>query len=188
MIRTLHAFGAVALLTVVLCGCGASMNIDVDYDPATVVAIGAYETYSWLPDPGGRDRRVNNEFVGQQVMLVADAVLAEKGYRRVEGDGDFMLGWHAGLRDGMDVTTINDYYGYGYSRWGYGGGVWVSDTYVDEYTEGTLLVDVVDAERNELVWRGSAETRVDPLAMPEDTAPVIRDAVQRILSDFPPDR
>ena len=51
----------------------------------------------------------------------------------------------------MSAATISAHYGYGWGWYGSGR----TNTYVNEWDEGTLLVDIVDAASNELVWRGS---------------------------------
>ena len=64
--------------------------------------------------------------------------------------------------------------------------MYVQDTYVREYDEGTLIIDIVDAGSNELVWRGAAQGEVNLAASPQEREQRAQDAVQRILEDFPP--
>src|SRR5690606_41423273 len=46
---------------------------------------------------------------------------------------------------------------------------WYDETQVNQYTEGTLTVDLVDAARNRLVWTGAAIGRVTRKAPAERT-------------------
>ena len=85
------------------------------------------------------------------------------------------------------MTTVNRSYGYGYGRYGRPMGGY-SETRVSEYTQGTLIIDIVDAASNELVWRGSTEGRVREKKTPEEREKRIRDAVAAILAEFPPAR
>ena len=55
-----------------------------------------------------------------------------------------------------------------------------------EYQEGTLMIDIINAAKNELVWRGSATDIVDPDLSPEKKTQKINNAVARILEKFPP--
>ncbi len=48
------------------------------------------------------------------------------------------------------------------------------------------MIDIVDAAKNELVWRGSATDIVDPGLSPEKRTQEINNAVARILEKFPP--
>ena len=63
---------------------------------------------------------------------------------------DFRVAVHFGSREKVQVTDWG--YGYAPSRRYYGGGG--VDVYT--YTEGTLILDVVDATSEQLLWRGSA--------------------------------
>ena len=63
-----------------------------------------------------------------------------------------------------------------------------ADVRVASYEEGTLLLDLVDGTRNELVWRGSAQARIDPSRSPQERTELIRTAVRRMLEKFPPTR
>ena len=103
-VRILALLGAFALTS--LAGC-ASVTVNTDYDPVAVSRIADFGTYGWLPHPGGGDTRVNNQLVAARVIRAVDNALARKGYRPVDSNPDFMLGWHVGLEDKVDVDQIN---------------------------------------------------------------------------------
>ena len=63
--------------------------------------------------------------------------------------------------------------------WTYGGSV-----SVNQYTEGTLVVDLIDAQQKQLVWRGWATAAVDP--NPSNAEERINTVVKRILAQYPP--
>ena len=183
-VRISSLLGVLALTS--LAGC-ASFAVNTDYDPVAVSRIADFGTYGWLPHPGGGDTRVNNQLVAARVIRAVDNALARKGYQRADSNPDFMLGWHVGLEDKVDVDQINSYYGYGYGRWGRGGAVWgTTETYVDEYTQGTLILDVVDGAANELLWRGIVEGRVHANNSPAEREQRVQEAVDKMLEEFPP--
>jgi hypothetical protein len=55
---------------------------------------------------------------------------------------------------------------------------------VRQFTQGTLVVDIVDVARNQLVWEGIAESRVTARTT-EDAGPLIDTAVREIFARFP---
>ena len=57
---------------------------------------------------------------------------------------------------------------------------------VHEYTEGTLILDVLDAATKSLVWRGTAQAEALPSVDVSTPQARIREAVRRILERFPP--
>lgn len=175
-----------AVLALAAIGC-SSMRIQSDFDPEAAPNFGAYRTYAWLPHPQGGDVRINNELVARRISGAVDRELAVKGYQKQDsGSPSFKIGYHAAVEGRLDVDRVNSYYGYGWGRWGRPGGVVVSTDYVREYNEGTLILDIVDGESGELVWRGSAEAEIDMMADPQQRQEKINTAVQRILERFPP--
>jgi hypothetical protein len=52
-------------------------------------------------------------------------------------------------------------YGYGYPAWGWGGGMSTTRYQEYDYLDGTLVVDVFDAESKKLVWQGVASGTIN---------------------------
>jgi hypothetical protein len=185
MLFTFTRFLAV-LVAVAALGTGCSgMNVYSDFDPTAVDEMKAYKTYSWLPTPKER-RRDANQLVSKRIMMVTDETLSKMGYGRAQTSApDFLVGWHGAVDTKLQYSTVNTYYGYG---WGYWGGTGTSQTYATKYHEGSLIIDIVDAKTNELVWRGVAQSEVYPQSDPDYRNRQIDSAIQKILSKFPPDR
>jgi hypothetical protein len=59
------------------------------------------------------------------------------------------------------------------------------ESLVSEYEEGTLIIDVFDAKKQELVWHGWKSRKVLPPDSPE-LSKVVEQATVDILSIFPP--
>src|SRR5207302_7301501 len=81
-----------------------------------------------------------------------------RGYQMSDAP-DFLVAYYASAKEKLQ---INDWgYGYGvYPRWwGWGAGVAPQET-VDQYTEGTVIVDVIDPRTKELLWRGVGKADV----------------------------
>ncbi len=73
------------------------------------------------------------------------------------------------------------YYGIG-PTYGYGRG------YAREYVEGTLVIDVVDARTDEVIWRGWSNKDLGRNPKPDKIGAYATQAVAKILEDFPPNR
>ena len=173
---------AMAALGAAACG---GMEINSDFDPQAAPGFSAYRTYSWMPPPRGADTRVYNPITEARVVRAVEVTLRGRGYQQATGAPDFRIGWHAALEGRADVRSMNTYYGYGWGRWG-GGGVVMTDGYVDNYDQGTLVLDIVDGRSNELVWRGTAQARIEPSNSPEERQRRINEAVRKMLERFPP--
>lgn len=60
------------------------------------------------------------------------------------------------------------------------------ESLVNEYQEGTLIIDIYDAAKKQLVWHGWKSQKSVPSDSPELPA-VVEQATVDILSNFPPD-
>ena len=84
------------------------------------------------------------------------------------------------------MPASGGYYGWRdpfYDPWyGYGGMAY--ETHIDQYTEGTLNIDVVDSNTNKLVWEGSIVGRVTDSDI-RNLEQTIDEAVAAIMDNFP---
>jgi uncharacterized protein DUF4136 len=171
-------------LTLVAC---AGIETSTNYDPNAVATLSQYRTYSWLPEKQGLNTRVYNDVVEARVKQAVDQYLQSRGYQLVDQNPDFKVGWHGAIDQKLDVNTMDSYYGYGWGPW-YGPyyTAAVPHTYVREYEEGTLILDVVDAASNKLVWRGTAQAELSSKSSVEKRQERLNEAVEKIFEDFPP--
>jgi Domain of unknown function (DUF4136) len=183
----------VMALAAVMGGC-SSMEISVDYDPE--VTFASLQTYGWLdrPQKATGDPRIDgNTILEKRIRDAVDTELATRGFRKVTSDPDFLVAYHVSLDKRRSVQTLNSYYGYG-AGWGYGYGAsyrpgyWAGapETYVYEYEEGTLILDIVNPDNKELIWRGSATDEVHFKSTPEKDQTQLNEAVRKMLEKFPP--
>jgi hypothetical protein len=188
----------VALLLAVasLGGC-SSMKIHSDWN--TGFDFISLRTWAWAAQPHRSEGDVVLEadtLFEDRVKRAVEQQLAAKGHQQVDrARADFQISFFLVVEDKVDVTTINNHYGYGYgpggpgyhTGWGYGPGGFGSQTVVDQYKEGTLILDVTHGDPSDLVWRGSATTRLAKKTTPEKSKQTIHEAVTKILARFPPD-
>ncbi len=177
-----------ALLIATLSGC-STMQITSDYDPSANFA--GLKTYDWIPEPqkASGDFRIDDPFIKRRIRDAVDNQLAAQGYEKRSSDTpDFLVGYHVALNKKLQVSTMNECYGTVVGpRWHHSGPRWYgSETYVYDYDEGSLVLDIIEAGGRKLIWRGSAIARVDTTASAERKTKRINEAVQRILAQFPP--
>ena len=191
VVRVRLALGLV--LCALLAGC-STLEVSSDFDPKADFAN--LETYNWLDEPQkptGDPRIDGNTLLENRIHGAVDRELAARGYRKVDSNPDFLVAYHVSLDRRQSVQTLNSYYGYG-PGWGYGYGAsyrpgyWAGapETYVYEYEEGTLIVDIVNPHNKELMWRGSATDEVNFKSTPEKDQAQIDNAVHEMLERFPP--
>lgn len=161
------------------------MQVGADYVPEAVELCRGYKTYEWLPPSDQIDERIRSPFLQRRIQGSVDKELEGRGYQRLaSGQPDFKLSYYVGVEGKLDIGTVNTYYGY--SWYGPSGMVMYSSGRTRQYDEGTLVLDVVDAASGDLVWRGIAQTKLTTSLDPNVRQAQIDEAVQKILSRFPP--
>ena len=189
-----RASGALMLLLgLIVAGC-SSVEVSFDFDPKANFA--GLKTYEWLKEPQmptGDSRIDGNTILENRIHKAVDSAFAARGITKVTSDPDFLVAYHVSLDKQRSVQTLNSYYGYG-PGWGYGYGAayrpgyWAGapETYVYEYEEGTLILDIVDPKNKALIWRGSAQDEVHFKSTPENDQTQLNEAVHKMLENFPP--
>ena len=169
------------LLLVALSGC-ASIAVNQDYNPRT--DFGSYHTFRWAPEPQnptGDARIDNNPLLDSRIRSAVERHLTAKGFQKRDGsNADLLVAYQVAISDETDISTLSTYYGYRRT------GIIVQDTRIREYEQGTLILDLVDASRNELVWRGTAQSEIRSDMSPQDREARIDEAVRTILAQYPP--
>ncbi|MFQ5638886.1 MAG: DUF4136 domain-containing protein [bacterium] len=155
-------------------GC-SPISVKSDYDRE--VDFVHYQTFKWMPFPKGKRAQKTvkpNSLLDKRIRRAVESQLREKGYEMVRsGEADVLLAYHIGVKQRVDVS----YVGYGYWRWPRG------RVHAHRYKEGTLIVDMVDPNRKQLVWRGWAVGVVGNVEVSEEK---INQSVTKILEKFPP--
>jgi hypothetical protein len=140
-------FTAVAALA--LAGC-ATMNVSSHIERG--VSFSEYVTYDWGPPdnlPIGDPRLDNNAFFNDHLQGAIEKKMAAKGFERaVTGTPDLLVHYHASVNQKLDVYAVDQRYGYCYGN---------CEPQIVDYEEGTLVIDLVDAKTNKVVWRGWAQ-------------------------------
>ena len=83
-----------------------------------------------------------------------------------------------------DLNTFYSGTGWGYGGWG-PGGMGTSTTTVNEYKEGTLVLDMYDSNSRQLLWRGTATDTLSD--KPEKNEKKLNKAVEKMFDKFPPE-
>lgn len=168
--------------------CAPGLKVQTDYNPSA--DFSRLQTFAWLPisPPPTGDHRADSAILAGRVRRAVSADLKAKGYREVPADAgpDFYVAYQAAIDQKIDVRSTPAYYGYG-GWWGYPVAMG-STTTVNQYETGTLILDIVDRERDDLIWRGSGQARLrkNDTRTSAERDQAMTETVTAILADFPP--
>ena len=121
----------------------------------------------------------------KRIQREVNAQLEAKGCKMKADNPDFYISMHIAKEEKMDVKAWN----YTYSGLAMlHGGSYAANTQFDvyQYEEGTFVLDFVDAQSRELIWRGIAKGEVRNYSSPVKRNERIDEIVQKVLSKFPP--
>ena len=139
--------------------------------------------YAWLQTPPGPEQApaIRNPLIRERVVAAVDRELAKKGFARVSPDAtpDLLVSVHGWAQSRVEVTNYGYSYGGAYAYGPYRPMPVSAGVDVRSYTDGTMLLDFVDAKAKKLVWRGTASDTVKENATPEEREKNLNDAMAK---------
>jgi hypothetical protein len=178
-------------LMVALAACASGVDVRTAVSPDA--KLGTLHTFQVLPTPQLRDAFSQSADDPMLVNSISNRALRSdlvqgfqtRGYLAADSNPDFAVAYYASTKQKLDVT----YWDYGYAwqpGWwgGWGAGWGPMDRTVTQYTQGTVVVDVIDPKTKELLWRGSGVARVSDDQ--QEYEKELQKTVLAILDKFPP--
>ena len=163
------------LLFIALAAC-STMTVSTDYDRGADFA--RFRTFAVRPADGVRNRLQRERF-----ERAVTSQLAARGLTPASGRADLLVVVHVRLDRETQIDTTR--FGYGWGRWGY----WhrgTTVTTVRQVPVGTIVVDLVDAAGNQLVWQAVATDTIDQRATPEERDRHIEAIMKKVFATYPP--
>ena len=176
--RTLLPLIVLLVLAPAIVGC-SDVRVSTDYDPS--VDFTTFDTFSWTSSPFAHSARggVPDDRLAAQIRNDVADVLGDKGLTLTgRSEASVLVSHHVTVEPRVAVHRRYTATRSGVRHY--------SRSWIEEYERGTLVIDVVDAATNQLVWRGSARSRLPDGRTAEQRNRLVRDAVERILARFPP--
>jgi hypothetical protein len=166
----------------VLAGC-SSTPTHVDKGPIHARTFN-FVNRGTRPSPGYADER---QAVHTMIQEAITKNLAGHGITKVDSGGDVTVGYLVIIGNNVSTTMISEYFGYGQNAVGLQEKAQKAYTSYDSpgyFEAGTLVIDVIDPQTNELLKRGYA-VRSTMKNLPEDQKEArIQEAVDEILGDL----
>ena len=171
----------IATLGLLVMSC-SSVQVSSDFDREANFA--SYKTYAFTKEA---QELPLNDINRKRLLDAISNELAAKGFSKSENP-DAFVDIHIATQQKQSATATSNnpgYYGAGY-RYGWGGGFSTTTINVENYTEGTLFVDLIDASKKQLVWQGRGVGTLDPDASSQKREANINSAVKQIFTKYPP--
>ena len=199
-----------AIFSFIACAFGQ----DVHYNYAHGTNFSSFKTYQWielptepnadlpkgsaLPGlpalPGGapnfpaaptdvRSTGSEDQLVDQDIRRAVDDQLAKRGLTKVDKNADLVVAYHAAIHEEVAVNL----FGSGWGGRNYGG-MWNGSIQGQSSTipVGTLVVDLYDTARKQLIWRGDATKSIELKKDPDKNYRNLQKALTKLFKNYPP--
>ncbi len=200
-------FSSLLFMTAYACG----QNVHYNYDRGANFA--SYKTYQWLDSPSGpptfpsappirsgpplpgaapgffsgatdiRGGGSEDQLVDQDIKRAIDEQLAQKGLTKVEKNADLQVSYQAAIHQEIGVDLL------GTGLAGSGLGLWGADSIHGQTSTipvGTLVVNLYDVGRKQLIWRGDANKAIELKKDPDKNYKNLQKVMAALLKNYPP--
>jgi hypothetical protein len=180
-----HAvFPAAALLTLLAACAPTGPTIRADADPST--NLRNYSTFGFF-DHVSTDKSGYTSILSTRLKEATRRELEKLGYRHVESNPDLLVNFNVNIANKTDVRSTPSasagFYGYRAGMYGAWAG-YPQDVETVHYQEGTLSIDLVDSKKQQLVWQGVAQGRINKETA-QNPGPAVDKVVADIFAKFP---
>ena len=187
---TTRLIAATAAVALTLTACGQGIQVRSALSPQA--GIEDLRTFRILPvpqrhaggPPSANDPMLVNSITNRALRNDLVQGFEGRGYVVADSNADFSVAYYASTKDKLDIMRWDYGYAWWPHWWGWragGGPGGAAD--VTEYTEGTVVVDVIDPKSKELLWRGKGVARVSDDQ--EKYEQELQKTVTAILQKFP---
>ncbi|MDR9830421.1 DUF4136 domain-containing protein [Vibrio sp. FNV 38] len=179
MLNSLKKSFALVSAVAVLSGCAAS--VATDYDAAANFA--EYKTYKF-EDRGDAPLSLD----GSRIQQAVSNELAVKGITTADQDNDLVVRFD--ILEASELRSDGPTFSFGVgsggrnSRFGYGIGA-STPTRVTEIKYGKIVVDLVDSQTNEVVWRSISQRQLRETMKPSTRQEFIVEQVNEMFKEYP---
>jgi hypothetical protein len=181
MTNPLSRLAALAAAALLMAGCESGPDVRADYDRAA--DFSKYRTYNFLTDSG-----TAKSLALQTMQNSAKREMEKRGYTMAQNP-DLLIHFQGKVEEKTDIeSTPAPMYGpgFGYRGW-YGapyGGWGTSEVTTRRYNVGTLVMDIVDPAKQQVVYQGGI-SGVITKEMRDNRNAAIDGAVVQLFARYP---
>jgi len=141
-------------------------------------SLAALKTFDFKPQTRiSRDPIANNSIWGDDIRIAIASNLTSHGFTADgTGEPDCLVAFYVGLSERYDVRYVS----YGVALSGPRG----DDAWAEvPYTESTLIIDIIDARTNQLVWRGYNQDPTNLDKIEKDFTKAVDEVLKKFYDD-----
>jgi len=190
--RCKQALVVVAVLALAVAVVQAGVKVRAEFDKE--YDFSKARTFGWHPDGAGEVKLLMREGGDPEQIrarwepTIKDAVEREMTKRGLaaatSGVPDLYLNYYFLSGPNSEAQTRGQFIG-AVPPWGLPD-FEMTTTSLKIFEQGTLILDIIDGPKRQIVWRGIAEAEVDRQRTPVEREKRLREAVVELLKKYPP--
>ncbi|OED37750.1 hypothetical protein AB832_04930 [Flavobacteriaceae bacterium (ex Bugula neritina AB1)] len=179
----MKTFSFLSLILIITLSSCSSVRVASDYDKQA--NFNNYKSYAFYKP--GIDKAEISDLDKKRILRAIEADLLSKGFIK-SSNPDVLVSIFTKTKENVNVYQNNFGvglgYGWGWNPWFWGPNWGGNFNSVSRVTEGTLYIDLIDASKKELIWRGMGTS-----ALTKDVdrkQEKMNEIVSAILEKYPP--
>ncbi len=171
--KTIRMMSVMGILIGLLATSAQAQSVQTDYDRS--FNFSNLKTFGFaVQRRPAMDPLASDSLNDGRIRTAIESQLIGNGYRTNGDSPDFVIAYHVTTKNKLSVQD----YGYGPPRfWG------SRNISVNQYSEGTLLVDFIDAKTNQVIWRGRASGTLEMKGVDKKISKSVEKLVKQFIKD-----
>ena len=171
--KTIKLMSMLAMLLGLMAVSAAAQSVQSDYDKG--FRFSDLKTFSFVNQRrAATDPLASDTLNDGRIRNGLESQLTANGFKVESEKADFVIAYYVTTKNKLSVQD----YGYGPPRW-FGG----RDIRVNQYSEGTLMVDFVDTRTNQVIWRGRAVGTLDMKGVDKKISKTTEKLIKQFMKD-----
>ena len=173
MMKTISAMIMLAMVLGLLAVSAAAQSVQSDFDRS--FRFSELKSFSFaVQKRGATDPLAGDTLNDGRIRNGLESQLTANGFRMESEKADFVIAYYVTTKNKLNVQD----FGYGPPRW-FGS----RDIRVNQYSEGTLMVDFIDVKSNQVIWRGRAVGTLEMKGVDKKISKSVEKLVKQFVKD-----
>ena len=174
--RAIRVMSVLGMLIGLMVVSAQAQSVQTDYDRS--FRFSDLKTFSFaVQNRAATDPLASDTLNDGRIRSGLESQLTASGFRVEKEKSDFVIAYYVTTKNKLNVQD----FGYGPPRW-FGS----RDIRVNQYSEGTLMVDFIDVKTNQVIWRGRASGTLEMKGVEKKISKSVEKLVKQFVKDTQP--
>lgn len=161
---------------------GCASNVITDYDSGAVFAT--YESWNFVPVRDGSEGYVSLD--GSRIRNAIEREMAHENLQKLAvEEADLLVAWQIVTEERLQRVGSGFGFGLGFGSGNFGWGISTQPP-IEKVEEGKLVVELVDSETGQVVWRAASRRYLQESQSAESRQKLIDQIVTDMFEEYPP--